>query len=193
MKRGLNIDYDTFLKVRQERDELRSQLDKAGGRACPCLYLDEPCHEGCTCRNGASSLGCVYCATYGGIEQRKEKARWLAERINGYEQLKKQIIGFANWYSGMAEAKVIRAYNRYLAEAYKPETEEEWKLAQYEAKHELPLTPFEKPFDAIRTVLEECEEYMDSRADADHNGESLVPNKEMRLLSEIRNCLEKLK
>jgi hypothetical protein len=50
-------------------------------RSCPCLYLDEPCHPHCTCKNGISSHGCLYCCTYGSIEQRTEKAKWLAAQI----------------------------------------------------------------------------------------------------------------
>ena len=49
---------------------------------CPCLYLDEPCHPSCTCRNGVSSAGCLYCCTYGSIEQRKQKALQLKEMYN---------------------------------------------------------------------------------------------------------------
>ena len=41
----------------------------------------------------------------------------------------------------------------------------------------------------LRTVLGECEEYFDQRADADHNGVSFIANDEMRLLTEIREVL----
>lgn len=50
-------------------------------RACPCLYLDEPCHPRCTCRIGGSSLGCMYCCTYGSLEQRKEKAKIISSNL----------------------------------------------------------------------------------------------------------------
>lgn len=53
---------------------------------CPCLYLDEPCHERCTCVNGASSTGCLYCCTYGSLEQRKEKAKKIKEIFNYWQQ-----------------------------------------------------------------------------------------------------------
>ena len=43
----------------------------------------------------------------------------------------------------------------------------------------------------LRTVLVECEEYFDQRADADHNGVSFIANDEMRLLTEIRDILVK--
>lgn len=50
-------------------------------RACPCLYLDEPCNPSCTCRNGFSSFGCQYCCTYGSLEQRREMALHLAKKL----------------------------------------------------------------------------------------------------------------
>lgn len=46
-------------------------------RACPCLYLDEPCMKGCTCKNQFSSSGCLNCCTYGSLEQRKAMAEYL--------------------------------------------------------------------------------------------------------------------
>jgi len=54
--------------------------------SCPCLYLEEPCHPSCTCVNGASSLGCLFCCTYGSIEQRKEKALHLANKLRPIPQ-----------------------------------------------------------------------------------------------------------
>ena len=47
-------------------------------RGCPCHYLDEPCKPRCTCLNQGSSSGCIYCCTYGSIEQRKTHAEWIA-------------------------------------------------------------------------------------------------------------------
>lgn len=41
-----------------------------------------------------------------------------------------------------------------------------------------------------KNVLEEALEYFADREDADHNGERYVPNKEMRLASQIRETLE---
>lgn len=55
--------------------------EAAKDRGCPCKYLDEPCHQYCTCKNGAYSHGCLYCATYGSLEQRKEKAKRISEWI----------------------------------------------------------------------------------------------------------------
>lgn len=45
----------------------------------------------------------------------------------------------------------------------------------------------------IKEVLEECEEYFDDKADADHDENGPVINKEMRLLARVRQALEKLK
>lgn len=52
-------------------------VETEGDRACPCLYLDEPCKPNCTCRNSFSSAGCENCCTYGSFEQRKDKAKIL--------------------------------------------------------------------------------------------------------------------
>ncbi len=41
----------------------------------------------------------------------------------------------------------------------------------------------------LQTVLRECEEYFDQRADADHNGVNFIANDEMRLLTEIREAM----
>ena len=38
-------------------------------------------------------------------------------------------------------------------------------------------------------ALTECEEYFDSRADADHNGSRFVPNAEMRMLNTVRSAM----
>jgi hypothetical protein len=50
-------------------------------RGCPCMYLDEPCHPNCTCRNGYSSVGCMYCCRYGSKEQRVAMANHIAEKL----------------------------------------------------------------------------------------------------------------
>lgn len=64
--------------------------DTRDGKGCPCLYLDEPCSDMCTCVNPFSSRGCDYCATYGSIEQRKAKSKWLKNIIDAeIEKLKK--------------------------------------------------------------------------------------------------------
>lgn len=59
----------------------RAIYEKGEDRGCPCKYLDEPCQPMCTCKNGVYSHGCIYCATYGGLEQRKKKAEWLSSII----------------------------------------------------------------------------------------------------------------
>jgi hypothetical protein len=66
-------------------------------RACPCKYLDEPCNEMCTCKNGLYSTGCLYCCTYGSLEQRKEQAKRLKVKLDGREESKQEAIGFAEW------------------------------------------------------------------------------------------------
>ncbi len=40
--------------------------------------------------------------------------------------------------------------------------------------------------DAVISVLAECEEYFDQRADADCDQDGFIPNEEMKLLSEVR-------
>jgi hypothetical protein len=43
--------------------------------------------------------------------------------------------------------------------------------------------------DALVAALQECEEYFDDRADADCDQDGFIPNKEMRLLTEVREAL----
>jgi hypothetical protein len=43
----------------------------------------------------------------------------------------------------------------------------------------------------LRDVLDECKDYFDNRADADHDETGFVPNEEMKLLSIVRSALEK--
>jgi hypothetical protein len=50
-------------------------------RACPCTQTT-PCHPRCTCVQGHSSRGCKRCCTYGSEEQRRQKAEWLAAKID---------------------------------------------------------------------------------------------------------------
>jgi hypothetical protein len=40
-------------------------------------------------------------------------------------------------------------------------------------------------------ALQECEEYFDNRADADHDETGFVPNEEMKLLTTVRAALAK--
>jgi hypothetical protein len=71
-----------FQKLLEEYATWRlSQLPPHEDRACPCLYLDEPCHPRCTCTIGCSSTGCFYCCTYGSLEQRKSAAERIAKAI----------------------------------------------------------------------------------------------------------------
>jgi hypothetical protein len=44
----------------------------------------------------------------------------------------------------------------------------------------------------LRDYLERVAEYMDDRADADHNGISFIANEEMVLLTETKGWLEAL-
>lgn len=53
--------------------------------SCPCTYLKEPCQPRCTCVNPLSSQGCLFCCTYGSIEQRTAMANHLAEKLRPIE------------------------------------------------------------------------------------------------------------
>lgn len=66
-------------KVAIPKDE--KPVEAASKDGCPCNYLDEPCHPKCTCVNRLSSVGCRYCAKYGSIEQRKEAALRIKNKI----------------------------------------------------------------------------------------------------------------
>ncbi len=59
-----------------------SPIEEEKDRACPCLYLEEPCNPNCTCKNPYSSAGCDYCCSYGSIEQRKHMAELLALKLH---------------------------------------------------------------------------------------------------------------
>jgi len=45
--------------------------------------------------------------------------------------------------------------------------------------------------DALIGALQECEEYFDKRADADHDQDGFIPNEEMRLLTRVKEALDK--
>lgn len=64
-------------KVKIEKAENIPDVRLITDRACPCLYLDEPCNPSCSCKNKFSSYGCDNCCTYGSLEQRKEMAKFL--------------------------------------------------------------------------------------------------------------------
>jgi hypothetical protein len=44
----------------------------------------------------------------------------------------------------------------------------------------------------IRSALQQCEEYLDQRADADCDETGFIPNEEMTLLAEVRDALSML-
>ena len=69
------IDKETFMRFAKTRNET---VPNVGGekRSCPCNY-GEPCKPNCTCVNEFSSAGCDCCCTYGSIEQREAKAKYL--------------------------------------------------------------------------------------------------------------------
>ena len=46
-------------------------------------------------------------------------------------------------------------------------------------------------FPDLLEALDQCEDYFDNRADADHDEYGFVPNEEMRLLSVVRAALAK--
>lgn len=56
-------------RLRAENADLRG--------SCPCLYTT-PCQKHCTCVEGYSSHGCLRCCSYGSLEQRRQRAEWLA-------------------------------------------------------------------------------------------------------------------
>lgn len=43
----------------------------------------------------------------------------------------------------------------------------------------------------VLAVLHECEDYFDNRADADCDQDGLIPNEEMKILSEVRDAIAK--
>lgn len=55
-------------------------------KGCPCLVLDEPCDERCSCKDIFQSFGCLNCATYGSIEQRKHMAKYLNDARLAYDK-----------------------------------------------------------------------------------------------------------
>ena len=54
-------------------------------KSCPCHYLEEPCHERCTCLNPFSSVGCGYCCSYGSEEQRRRNAKRMKKSLDKNE------------------------------------------------------------------------------------------------------------
>lgn len=93
-----------------------SPTDSAEGkedRACPCLYLEEPCHPRCTCTMGGSSTGCMFCCTYGSLEQRKAAAKRIAQKIKASSLPAQQIAGDAK-----DETSALALLNKRAREDY---------------------------------------------------------------------------
>lgn len=54
-------------------------------------------------------------------------------------------------------------------------------------------TDYEEMLTYFENVLTEAEEYFDNIADAEYDQDGLAPNREMRLLVEVRNALGKIR
>ncbi len=65
---------------KQDSERFRS-APSGKDRGCPCLYV-EPCSVFCCCRYPWFSRGCRRCAAHGNINQRRKKARKLADIID---------------------------------------------------------------------------------------------------------------
>lgn len=55
-------------------------------KSCPCEILDEPCMTSCTCKHSALSGGCLCCAKYGSLEQRKNAAEHIQKAMKEYHE-----------------------------------------------------------------------------------------------------------
>lgn len=53
---------------------------------CPCLVLDTPCMEQCSCARPEMSGGCKLCAHYGSVAQRKARAAHLSAAYAEYHE-----------------------------------------------------------------------------------------------------------
>lgn len=71
------IDRLNALEKEQDQYSLKRQITR---EACPCNYV-EPCMPDCTCREPYSSAGCLYCCSYGSIEQRIQRAKELIAQL----------------------------------------------------------------------------------------------------------------
>jgi len=91
------IPFDTALLAMEAYRNQPLPESTVQDKGCPCLYLDKPCHDRCTCVNGFSSTGCAYCCTYGSIEQRKEKAEMLEKRYSASTVPVQDIITHLKW------------------------------------------------------------------------------------------------
>lgn len=63
------------------KKKLKEKSPMSEWTGCPCCYTT-PCHPRCTCVHGASSTGCYRCCSYGSVEQRTAKAKFLAPIID---------------------------------------------------------------------------------------------------------------
>jgi hypothetical protein len=69
------------LVVARAHAAARQAEREAGG--CPCLVI-APCSETCTCATPILSGGCLRCARYGSLEQRRAHAEWIAAAIRAH-------------------------------------------------------------------------------------------------------------
>lgn len=88
-------------------------------RSCPCLYLDKPCSEHCTCKNGASSFGCMYCATYGSLEQRKAAAQRIANDLKSVQQYREALEKIVSVNGKQTDAEILTDVIRIAQSALK--------------------------------------------------------------------------
>ncbi|MDH0869718.1 hypothetical protein [Agrobacterium pusense] len=67
----------------------------------------------------------------------------------------------------------------------------EWsQFTKAETAKEIKL---QKRIAALIAVLVDCEDYFDGRADADCDQDGFIPNEEMRLLSAVREAIDKVR
>lgn len=81
---------------------------------CPCVN-GSPCSDKCTCINLHSSFGCLYCAKYGSKEQRTDRAKQIANKLQSSNQeLKTNVInnclecdGEGQWFDASHSANRV--------------------------------------------------------------------------------------
>lgn len=69
------------------------------------------------------------------------------------------------------------------------------QVATAQAAHDarqLEIDGLRRQIATMRAALEQCEEYLDNRADADGDSEGFRPNAEMSLLIEVRAALSRV-
>ena len=70
----------------------------------------------------------------------------------------------------------------------------DYKQAEAMVRHMLegiPATPAARAKNDIIKVLEDCESYFENKSDADHDDTGFVPNREMVLLSAVKEAIAK--